>query len=203
MGEPLVRKESDNHAPVVTTAQISEILDVSTRRIQQLAKEGVLVRISHGSFDLKASIKSYIEFRISREQEDDELDKTTEEALWTRARRQKTELELQIMRGDLHRSEDVKRVMNDMIGAFRARILSIPSKFAPQLVGKTEIPPIKAILKNAVFETLEELAEYDPVAFYDMSKDKLLLDDDEETESKIDDIESDGESVPRGRQTKK
>ena len=73
--------------------------------------------------------------------------------------------------------------MNDMLGAFRARILSIPSKFSPQLVGLTEIPPIKVVLKQAVHEALEELSDYDPMVFYDISKDKMLLEDADEVTS--------------------
>jgi hypothetical protein len=60
-------------------------------------------------------------------------DKTTEEALWTRARRQKAELELQIMRGELHRSDDAKRVMNDMLGAFRGKLFFYPRKWLRSL----------------------------------------------------------------------
>ena len=196
----MVRKDSDNKTFTVTTAEISEIFGISTRRVQQLAKDGVFVRIGHGQFDLPASIHAFIEYRLDDSKEEGMLDKTTEEAKWTRARRQKTELELQIMRGDLHRSEDVKRVMNDMLGAFRARTLSIPSKFAPQLVGLTEIPPIKEILKQGVYEALEELSDYDPMVFYDISKDKMLLEDGDEVTSIHDEL--DGETVQHGRKEK-
>ncbi|PAQ15058.1 hypothetical protein CD798_08425 [Bacillaceae bacterium SAOS 7] len=175
----MARKDSTKKSYIVTTAEISEILGLTTRRIQQLAKEGALVRSSHGKFDLPASISSYIDYLVEKNQTDEELDKTTEEALWTRARRKKAELELQIMRGELHRSEDVQRVMNDMLGAFRARLLALPTKMAPQVVGKTEIPPIKDILKSAVYEAMNELSDYDPHVFYDHSKDKMLLEDED------------------------
>ena len=179
----MARKDSEKNTYTVTTAEISEIFGISTRRVQQLAKDGVFVRVGHGQFDLPASVNSFIEYRLDDTKDEGVLDKSTEEAMWTRARRQKTELELQIMRGDLHRSEDVRRVMNDMLGAFRARILSIPSKFSPQLVGMTEIPPIKVVLKQAVHEALEELSDYDPMVFYDISKDKMLLEDADEVTS--------------------
>ncbi|WP_035387842.1 hypothetical protein [Exiguobacterium sp. NG55] len=197
----MARKDSEKNTYTVTTAEISEIFGISTRRVQQLAKDGVFVRVGHGQFDLLASINSFIEYRLDDTKEEGVLDKSTEEAMWTRARRQKTELELQIMRGDLHRSEDVRRVMNDMLGAFRARILSIPSKFSPQLVGLTEIPPIKVVLKQAVHEALEELSDYDPMVFYDISKDKMLLEDADEVTS-IDE-ELNGEPVHHDGKSKK
>ena len=197
----MARKDSEKNTYTVSTAEISEIFGISTRRVQQLAKDGVFVRVGHGQFDLPASVNSFIEYRLDDTKDEGVLDKTTEEAKWTRARREKTELELQIMRGDLHRSEDVRRVMNDMMGAFRARILSIPSKFAPQLVGLTEIPPIKEVLKQGVYEALEELSDYDPMAFYDISKDKMLLEDADEVTS-IDD-ELNGEPVRHDGKPKK
>ena len=174
---------------IVTTKQISEILGLSTRRIQQLATENALVKASRGKFDLPSSITTYINYLVEKEKPDSELDKYEEEALWTRARRQKTELELQIMKGELHRSEDVKRVMNDMLGGFRARLLSLPSKTAPQILGKTEIPAIKEILKESVYEAMNELSDYDPHVFYDYSKDKLYLDEEEGAEERETSIE--------------
>ena len=197
----MARKDSEKNTYIVTTAEISEIFGISTRRVQQLAKDGVFVRVGHGQFDLPASVNSFIVYRLDDTKDEGVLDKSTEEAMWTRARRQKTELELQIMRGDLHRSEDVRRVMNDMLGAFRARILSIPSKFSPQLVGLTEIPPIKVVLKQAVHEALEELSDYDPMVFYDISKDKMLLEDADEVTS-IDE-ELNGEPVHHDGKSKK
>jgi phage terminase Nu1 subunit (DNA packaging protein) len=167
---------------IVTTKQISEILSLSTRRIQQLANENALVKTGRGRFDLPASITSYINYLIDKERPDEELSKYEEEAKWVKARRQKTELELQIMKGELHRSEDVKRVLNNMLGGFRGKLLAIPSKTAPQLVGETEITPIKEKLKESIYEAMDELSEYDPNVFYDQSKDKIYLDDDLEGE---------------------
>ncbi|MGO4890303.1 hypothetical protein ACJ2A9_21350 [Anaerobacillus sp. MEB173] len=187
---------------IVTTKEISEILSLSTRRIQQLANENALVKSSRGKFDLPASIIAYIDYLVEKEKPDEELDKYEEEAKWTRARRQKTELELQIMKGELHRSEDVKRVMNDMLGAFRARLLSLPSKTSPQILGKTDIPAIKEILKDAVYEAMNELSDYDPHVFYDYSKDKLYLDD-EELEEEPEENELADKEFKHGRKKKK
>jgi phage terminase Nu1 subunit (DNA packaging protein) len=65
-------KDSNGKAYVVTTAEICGILGLSARRIQQLAKEGALVRSSHDKFDLPASIKSYLTHRMEKENLDDE-----------------------------------------------------------------------------------------------------------------------------------
>lgn len=72
---------------------------------------------------------------------------------------------------------EIRRVMNDMLSAFRQRILSIPTKAAPRLMGITELAVIQDILRKEVHEGLSELADYNAEAFYRQSKDRLVLDD--------------------------
>lgn len=183
----LSAKTSAQKQYIVSSKEISLILGLSGSRIRQLVAEDALVRVKHGQYDLAGSMRTYIEYITTRNKSEDELDKQNEEALWTRARREKTELELKIMRGELHRGEDVERVVGDQLAAFKARLLSLPSKYAPQVVGKTDILTIKEKLKQGVFEALEELSEYDPQDFYDCSNDKLFLDDELEIEYDLDD----------------
>lgn len=177
----MTTKESSGKSHIVSTQEISEILGLHPRRIQQLSNEGALIKVAHGKFDLPRSIGRYIDFQIEKVKvNSDELDNNVEMAKWTRARREKTELEVKIIKGELHRSIDVERVMNDMLGAFRGRLLSLPTKIAPQLVALKDIPKIKDKLKEAVYEAMNELSDYDPLVFYDYSNDKMFIEDEEE-----------------------
>ncbi|MDK2822038.1 MAG: hypothetical protein PWP31_2003 [Clostridia bacterium] len=107
----------------------------------------------------------------------EELNLKKEKTLLIRANRQKAELELQMIQGELHRVEDVEQVMNDMLGAFRARCLAIPSKAAPYLMGQTDLAIVQNVVKKEVYEALTELSNYDPEVFYCQSKDRIVLDD--------------------------
>lgn len=170
---------------IYSTSELAEVLGLSDRRIRQLEKEGVISKISRGKYNLPQAVQQYINWIKSQAtaKSEEEFDLKKEKTLLTRAQRQRVELELQIMRGELHRSEDVKRVMNDMLGAFRARCLAIPSKAAPRLQGQTDLAVIQDVLKKEVYEALVELSEYDPEVFYLQSKDKLVLDDDDDKET--------------------
>ena len=167
-----------------STSELAEILGLSDRRIRQLEQQGVISKIGRGKFNLAQAVQQYITWIKSQAaaKSEEELDLKKEKTLLTRAQRQKAELELQIMRGELHRAEDVERVMNDMLGAFRARCLTIPIKAAPRIQGETDIVTIQEVIKKEVYEALSELSEYDPEAFYLQSKDSLVLDDDDEDE---------------------
>lgn len=174
-------KAFEDKSYIVTTQQISEIFGMTPRNIQLLTNKGVFVKVAHGKYDLRESIKKYVESLLEKAgPADGEIDNHKENGLWIRARREKTELEVKIIKGELHRSVDVERVMNDMLGAYRARLLSLPSKMAPQLIAHTDIPIIKDKLKDAILEAMQELANYDPHVFYDTSSDRMFLEKDDE-----------------------
>lgn len=178
-------KESDVSVKTATTAEIAEILGLSKRRIGQLAEENALVKIARGTYDLPKSIQMYVEYQVSKAKGDGELDKYQEEALWTKVRRQKSEVELKIMTGHLHRAKDVEHVMNHMLAAFRSQLLTFPTKVAPAVTGKREVMVVKEILKNEIYDLMTELSNYDPDVFYARSDDKIFVD------------EKDGENVGR------
>jgi phage terminase Nu1 subunit (DNA packaging protein) len=79
-----------------------------------------------------------------------------------RAQADKTELEVREYRGELHRAEDVEDVWTEMLSNFRARILAVPTKLAPQILGIEDLKEMQKALKDAVYEALQELSEYDP-----------------------------------------
>ncbi|RXZ84595.1 hypothetical protein EBB07_00845 [Paenibacillaceae bacterium] len=164
---------------VLNATQLSEMLDLTTRRVQQLAEEGLFPKVGRGKYLAIECVKNYINFLQSKTGDGD-VNLDLERALHERVKRQKTEMQLAVMKGEMHRSEDVEYVMNDMIAAFRSRILSLPSKVAPRLIGKKEIPAILELLTTEVREALYELSEYSAPVFYQRSKEYVDLDEDDE-----------------------
>ena len=172
---------------VVTAQVIGQIIGVTDRRVRQLAQEGVIPKLKNGSYDLVPTINAYIRsIKIGNEAEDnsDKASLDKEKLLHERAKRQKAELILGEMRGDLHDAKIVEEVMTDMLSNFR----SIPSKTAPILLGIDDIPELQEILEEKISEALTELSDYDPVKF---RSDKYI----EEAEE----IEQDGKVIPKDK----
>lgn len=69
------------------------------------------------------------------------------------------------MKGELHKAEDVKTVMTDMLASFKTRLMNIPSKTAPILENRDAMY-IKDRLTKEVLEVLNELKDYNPKDFY-------------------------------------
>lgn len=151
----------------VSEAELAETLGLSGRRIRQLFKEGVVIKSQRGKYDLKASVKSYINTLRAKEKNKDEtieklkISTEAEKLSHERIKKRKTELVVLQMEKKMHTSEDVEHFWNAMVLSAKSRITAIPVKVAPLLVGLEDRKEIQAILKRETSEALSELANYD------------------------------------------
>lgn len=165
-------KIMDISAITVNSATLEKIIGVSDRMIRYLAEEGVIVRASKGRYKLMASLTNYIlNLKVDMEAkgvavQEGDISLEEEKAMHERVKRHISELKLQIMKGDLHKSADVERVMTDMLVSVKTKLLSMPAKLAPILVSHNDIDYIRTALSREVFEALNELKDYNPKDFY-------------------------------------
>lgn len=171
MEDKLKKLTNIEHVTVSSTV-LANLFGVSTRRIRQFENEGIIKKVARGKYSLQENIKSYITYIQATsnlkndEKTDEEVNYDVEHALLEKRKREKIELELAEMRGEMHKSEDVERVMNDMLSNFRSKLLALPSRLAPQLVTLTTISDFQDILQREVLDILHELSNYDPEKFY-------------------------------------
>lgn len=165
-------KTTDISAITVNSAALEKIIGVSDRRIRQLAEENIIIRAAKGRYKLMDSVTNYIlTLKVQMEANnaesvDGEIDLEEEKAIHERVKRHISELKLQTMKGELHKSEDVERVMMDMLASVRAKLLSMPTKLAPILVSRSDIDFVRNTINREVMEALNELKDYNPKEFY-------------------------------------
>ncbi len=176
-GESMAKTDTDSakvtniDSITVAAAVLGELFGVKDRRIRQMAEEGIVVRAAKGRYKLVDSVKNYLltlklaAEGVGVELVDGEISFDEEKALHERVKRHISELKLQIMKGELHKAEDVEIVMTDMLAAFKTRMMNIPSKVAPILESR-DTAFIKDRLTSEVTEALNELKDYNPKAFY-------------------------------------
>lgn len=195
------KKIENVESVVVASTVLADLFGLTTRRIRQLAEEGVITKVSRGRYNLQESIKNYVVYLKTtselKEKEDESIDYDIERALHERVKRERTELQVAAMKGTMHFSEDVERVMNDMLSNFRSKLLALPSKLAPKLIGKDEVIEIQEEIQGEVLETLQELSNYDPEMFY--NEDTIELEEEYEEEEIYDQIEV-GENIEENKE---
>jgi hypothetical protein len=91
-----------------------------------------------------------------------DLDLNKEKARLTKEQADRTALANAISRGDVIPSSVAVQQWTDHVIAARAKLLSMPTKVGPQLVHATDVNVIAAVLKAAVYESLDELARWSP-----------------------------------------
>lgn len=150
-------------------AELASILGRSERTLTTWQKQGLPIHVTgtRGQENLYDT-EQVIDWLIRRELEkvvigDDgeAINYEAERARLTKAQANHEELKVEVLKGELIKSEVVERVQGGMVSAFRSRCLSIPTKAAPQLVGREEVD-IEAALTDYIYEALEELSDFDP-----------------------------------------
>ena len=92
------------------------------------------------------------------------------------------ELELAKVKAILVAAVDVVNAWQDVLNALRGKLLSVPSKAAPQLAVETEPAACQDICEQLINEALEELSNYDPL--FDPTTTKVVADPSEEGDGK-------------------
>lgn len=158
----------------VPSKTLEALFGVKDRTIRDLADKGIVARDSHGKYLFWNSAKGYItalkianagkapQKSVDREEI---LDWEEEKAQHEKIKRQITEIKLQLIKGQVHKAEDVEAVMTDMFTKFRSKMTALPSKLAKKLEGKQRAE-IQRILKEEIDNALVELSNYNAADFY-------------------------------------
>lgn len=176
-----LEKETDVSTLICSAGVLADMLGIKQTTVRHLASSGVMPRVSSGRYKMRDCVHNYVmQLRIQSKTSDsgttgDKPELRDMQAKHEAVKLQMSEMQLKLMQGKLHRSEDVERVMTNMLSSMRAKLLSLPSRVAPRVAEVSDPTEVMAILQADIYEALHELAEYTPEMFY--GKD-LILDDD-------------------------
>jgi len=155
----------------VPSKTLEKVLGVNSSRIRQLTSEGLLTKSTHGRYNLIDSMTRYVahlktnnEIKNSDDKKK-EIDYETEKAKHEKAKREKTEIELDLMKNNVHEAKVVEDVMKGFVYNLRAKILAIPSTMAPKVAAENDVAIISDLLKESCHQALIEVADYKPGNF--------------------------------------
>ena len=152
---PNPKKNVINYKKVIVNyEEAANFLNLSKSTFFRLIEAGIIPRSDDGNYILGEVVEAYW-----RNQFDSEGLRAAQTRLVT-AQAELKEAELAEQRGELHRASVVQKIWSERNINIRAKLLAIPTKISPELVGK-DLLTIQAKLKDAVNEALEELADYD------------------------------------------
>ena len=137
-----------------TVKAVAAWLDLSEARVRQLRKEKIITEYKPGLYDLKTVTHDYINYLRKGSAAEASVDYNTER------------------KEELHETEEVRQVMTDTLIKFKARLMAIPAKLSPLLSKKKDQTEIFKLLKAAIDEALEELADFQKLFGYKVDEEK-------------------------------
>lgn len=142
---------------------IAKLLDLSERRVQQLSREGVIPKATRGQYDLVGSVRGYVCYLRDQaaKAQAGAPDYAAERARFIRARADLAEMEAEEKRGSVIAAEDVEAAWIAMLALLRTRLLALPDRLAPQVHAEANPAGVRDVMRGAIREALEELAESD------------------------------------------
>lgn len=153
-------------SPNYPASTLAKLFNLTERRVQQLAKEGVIPKAARGKYDLVGSVRGYVKYlqerAVGRSDAEyaDSNDIKQERKRLIKAQADKTESETQKLRGELIAFELVEEVLNEVAVLYGAGVDALPGRLANELAGITEPAEIKVRLFDECRRIRMSVAEH-------------------------------------------
>lgn len=167
------------------SAIIAKLFGVTDRRVQQLAKEGIIpvAQKRPYKFDLLPTVQAYIRYLSDKANDKEqkssgtvqaEADKLRAEADLKQSKAKIAEMQYKELEGTMHRSEDVEAMTNDLVYTVRSMIMALPGRLAMDIASVNNANEASAMIRSECNKILNELAgyEYDPEAYQRRVRDR-------------------------------
>lgn len=150
----------------ISQNEMGKVIGVTPQRVAQLKKDGTVVADDQGKILLVQSLQNI--HRLDQGDSGAEgVSLDEERALHEKAKREMAEIKLGEMKNDMHSTDDIIYIIGNMVVVFRRTLLSLPSKMATSLAGKSP-EDINEILTKEITRALQELSEFDAEKLADM-----------------------------------
>lgn len=147
--------------PTYPVATIADLLMVSERRVQQLAKEGVIPKAERGRYELAPTVQGYIRYLQERSVHSDAttIDYAAEKARLTKAQADLAEIEVAKARDEVVGVAQLEKNLASLFAEVQINLRNIPGRVVSSLVGVKDERAIKARLTKEIDQVLQALAD--------------------------------------------
>lgn len=147
----------------MTKKELAELAGYTYRRLYDidrgLPENGKLfVDAGDGKYDAGLFVQRWVKYNVSHETaEADELN--TVKARHEEIKMEKSGMELARMRGELVSAAEIRALWAEIVTVVTQRLLVLPSKIAPMVVGMEKVEVIEGLVDREVRDTLTLIAD--------------------------------------------
>ena len=151
--------------PTYPAGTIAKLLMLTERRVQQLAKDGIIPKAERGRYELAPAVQGYIRFlqdrNVTAGSTPDPIDYAAEKARKLKAEREKIELEVAKIQGEVVPLKQLERALANTFAEVKTNMRTVPSRVATALIGEDSETRIKAVVLAEIDQALEALGDFD------------------------------------------
>ena len=146
-----------------STATLSGYLDLTPQRLNQLHKEGWLVKADHNKWDTLKSIRGYIRFLRQRVDKYAAGGLSLDDAKLRRwkADAETMELKLKLAKGQVVDIAFATELIINVLDSIQAQLQAMPTRLSPLLLGQSEYRIVEKILIDGINRIQAEIAGTD------------------------------------------
>ena len=148
---------------MATQREVADHLDLSVKRVSELIRDGILPsKMGRSPLNLDVCRVAYISYLRKLggyNKKSGTGDIAEEKAKLTAAQARKAELEVEQLEKTLIPAQLVEDTWVDYVSNVRAKLLGLPSRVAHQVITVDKYAEAELIIKEQVYEALNELAE--------------------------------------------
>ena len=148
---------------MATQRELAEHLDLSTKRISELIRDGILPsKMGRSPINIDVCRIAYISYLRKLggyNKKSGGGDIAEEKTRLTKAQADKAELEVSELEGQLIPAQLVQDTWTDMVANVRSKLLGLPSRIAHQVIALETYPEAEQLIKENVHDALSELAD--------------------------------------------
>ena len=148
---------------MATQRELAEHLDLSTKRISELIRDGILPsKMGRSPINIDVCRIAYISYLRKLggyNKRSGGGDIAQEKTRLTKFQADKAELEVNQLEGQLIPAQLVQDTWTDFVANVRAKLLGLPSRIAHQVIALETYPEAEQLIKENINDALSELGE--------------------------------------------
>jgi phage terminase Nu1 subunit (DNA packaging protein) len=139
---------------------LAKLLCITPRRVQQLAKEGVLPKSAHGEYELVPAVQGYIRFlqEEARQGVNGSPEMADSKIRLAKAKADIAERKAQIMQRQLVWTHEVLKSWSLLLSEFKTQMRNLPTEFAPRVRMAKNDGQAQKLLREGIDEALQKLS---------------------------------------------
>lgn len=148
----------------MTKKELATIAGYTYRRLYDIDRDlpdgkKLFVTGEDGKYDLAIFVQKWVEYNVANESNGADYDLDTVKAKHEIIKAEKTQLEVDRMRGQLIDVQDIHRLWGDIANTIKKNLLHLPSKVAPQVIMMDNVEIIASIIDEEIRKILNDIAD--------------------------------------------